>query len=181
MAEASGPQWCARFPGSRSPDDLDPDWRGRVWAFISALQKGGATISISATFRPLERAYLMHWCWMIANLSQAPGAVPPMDGIHIDWTHGGDNSAARAAARAMVKGFDLEVLPSLSSLHCRGLAIDMTVAWNGMLSIRDFDGNLHHIRSEPHDGTNRELGTVGASFGVIKRLHDSPHWSMDGH
>ncbi len=98
--EVSGPQWCSRFPGSASPDDLHPDWRGRVWAFISALERAGAEVKVSATWRPPERAYLMHWCWMIANLSQAPAAIPPMKGVDIDWTHHGDSRAARSAATA---------------------------------------------------------------------------------
>jgi hypothetical protein len=181
MAEVSGPQWCDRFPGSHSPEDLAPEWRGKAWAFISALQRAGATVDIAATYRPAERAYLMHWCWMIANLSQAPAAVPHMPGVDIDWTHHGDGSAARAAALAMVKAFDIEVLPALDSRHTHGRAIDMTIGWSGMLSIRDFDGNLHHIRSTPRDGTNHELVPVGASFGVIKLTSDPPHWSDDGH
>jgi hypothetical protein len=181
LAELSGPQWCARFPGSKSPDDLAPEWRGRVWAFLSALKNAGATVDISATYRPPERAYLMHWCWMIANLSQSPAAVPHMAGIDIDWTHHGDISAARAAARAMVKAYDLEVLPVLDSHHTHRRAIDMTIGWHGMLTIRDFDANLHHIGSSPHDGTNHELAQVGASFGVFKLASDAPHWSDDGH
>jgi len=180
MAEPSGAQWCARFPGSKSPDDLAPGWRGSVWAFISAMQKAGATVDISATYRPPQRAYLMHWCWMIANLSQAPGAVPPMDSVYIDWTHNGNIGAARAAATAMVNSYEIQVLPSLHSRHTEGLAIDMNIAWRDMLSIRDFDGNLHHIRSTPRDGTNRELAQVGASFGVVKLATDPPHWSNDG-
>jgi len=181
MAEASGPQWCARFPGSKSLEDLAEGFRGKVMAFVSAMQKGGATIAIGATYRPAERAYLMHWCWMIANLSQSPAVVPPMAGVDIDWTHGGDISAARAAARAMVKGFELEVLPSLDSLHVQRRAVDMSIAWSVMLSIRDFDGAMHRISSAPRDGNNRELGQVGASFGVIKRVGDPPHWSDNGH
>ena len=181
MAEFSGPQWCTRFPGSKSVDDLDPEWRGRVEAFLSALQKGGAKIDVSATFRPPERAYLMHWCWMITNLSQAPAAVPPMPGVAIDWTHGGDSRAARAAAEAMVAAFELQYLPSLTSRHIERRAIDMTITWNVRLGIRDFDGNVHYILTAPHDGTNPELVKVGATFGVIKLLSDRPHWSDDGH
>jgi len=180
MVEFSGPHWCERFPGSQSPDDLAPDWRGRVWAFISAMQKGGATVTISATYRPPERAYLMHWCWMITNLAQSPAAVPPHGGVKIDWTHDGDMRSARAAAEAMVKGYDLEFAPSLDSRHVTGRAIDMTIGWDGRLSIRDFDGSPHYILTEPRDGTNPELIKVGASFGVIKLATDRPHWSDDG-
>ena len=181
MAEASGPQWCNRFPGSNAIDDLDPNWRGRVWAFVSAMQNGGARVDVQATLRPPERAYLMHWCWMIANLAQAPAAVPPLAGLAIDWTHGGDIKAARAAATAIVDGFALQVLPSLTSRHTVGRAIDMSIAWTDRLSLRDFDGNLHYILTSPRDGTNPELAKVGASFGVIKLVGDRPHWSDDGH
>ncbi len=178
MPEFSGPQWCMRFPGSRLIDDLDPAWRSRVWAFVSVLQQGGAHVEVQATLRPPERAYLMHWCWMIAHLSQAPAAVPPMEGVPVDWTHGGDGKAARAAA--MVEAFELQFLPSLSSRHIVGRAIDMSIVWDGRLSVRDFDGNPHYILTEPRDGSNPELINVGASFGVIKLATNQPHWSDDG-
>jgi hypothetical protein len=180
MAEFSGPQWCTRFPGSKSIDDLDPVWRGRLGAFLSALQKGGASIDISATLRPPERAYLMHWCWMITNLSQAPAAVLPMPGVAIDWTHGGDSRAARTAAAAMVQAYELEFLPSLTSRHTVGRAVDMTISWKDRLVVRDFDGDVHYILTRPFDGTNPELIKLGATFGVIKLISDRPHWSDDG-
>jgi hypothetical protein len=181
MAEFSGPEWCARFPGSRSIADLHPDWRGKVLAFISALERGGARVDVQATLRPPERAYLMHWCWMIANLSQSPVAVPAMDGLGIDWTHDGNARRARAAAEAMIEQFELQFLPSLKSRHIFGRAIDMTIAWDGGLSVRDFDGNLHYVLSEPRNGTNPELAKIGATYGVIKLATDPPHWSDDGH
>jgi hypothetical protein len=181
MAEFSGPQWCERFPGSTSVEDLEPEWRGKVWAFISALQKGGAAVHVEATLRPRPRAYLMHYCWMITHLSQAPSAIPPLGGVAIDWTHGGDHKAARTAAAAMVKTFGLQVLPSLESRHIAGRAIDMAISWSGRLSIRDFDGILHYIMQGANDGTNPELAKVGASFGVHKLADDLPHWSDDGH
>jgi hypothetical protein len=180
MAEFSGPEWCARFSGSQSIEDLHPDWRGKVMAFVSALQRAGAVIGVQATLRPPERAYLMHWCWMIANLSQAPVAVPAMDGVAIDWTHGGDTRGAKAAAGAMVERFDLQFLPSLKSRHIFGRAIDMTIAWQGRLSVRDYDGIVHYVLTEPRDGTNPELAKIGATFGVVKLSTDPPHWSDDG-
>lgn len=181
MIEFSGSQWCTRFPGSLSLDDLEPTWRGRVWAFLTAMERAGATVNVTATYRPPERAYLMHWCWMIANLAQAPAAVPTMPGVNIDWTHDGDVRAAKSAALAMVKAFDLEFAPSLVSKHTLRRAIDMRIAWKGRLSVRDSDGHVHYILTEPRDGTNLELVKVGASFGVIKLSLDIPHWSDDGH
>jgi hypothetical protein len=179
--EPSGPQWCKRYPGSTSPDTLLSDFKGRVWAFISAMEKAGATVQVTATFRPPERAYLMHWCWMIARQSLDPDDVPLLAGVSIDWAHDGDSTGARAAARAMVQAFDLQYQPSLTSRHIQRRAIDMTIGWQGTLAIRDFDGNLQHIASTPRTGSNPELVAVGASFGVIKLLSDPPHWSDDGH
>ena len=67
MAEPSGPQWCARFPGSASTDELVRDFRDRVLAFLSQVKDGGGKVSIAATYRPPQRAYLMHWCCMVSN------------------------------------------------------------------------------------------------------------------
>lgn len=181
MAELSGPQWCARFPGSTSIDDLHPEWRRGVWAFVDALRSGGATVAVPETVRPVERAYLMHWCWMIANLSQAPGAVPPLEGVDIDWTHHGDGRAARAAAEAMVNGFGLQDLPSLDSRHITGHALDMHITWGNRLSLRDNHGSTHYILTEPRNGSNPELVKIAASFGLIRQADGRPHWSVDGH
>jgi len=60
-----------------------------VHAFISQLQKAGASVSIADTYRPPERAWLMHWCCMIGGSGQDPAAVPAMAGVEIDWTCGG--------------------------------------------------------------------------------------------
>jgi hypothetical protein len=178
--EPSGPQWCERYPGSNSPDSLVPGFAGRVWAFISAMRRGGAHVVVDATYRPLERAYLMHWCWMIANEGQDPGRVPAMPGVAIDWTHDGNAAQACAAARAMAKAYDLQHEPSLTSRHIQRRAIDMTIGWDDALSIYDFVGNLEHIASVPRSGMNPQLIAVGASFGIIKLLSDPPHWSNDG-
>ena len=68
--EPSGPAWVARFPGSASPDDCIEPFRSSLKAFLAALAAAGAQVDIAATFRPSERAYLMHWSWKIAkNLS----------------------------------------------------------------------------------------------------------------
>ncbi len=91
MSEPSGPQWCARFPGSASPNDLVPDFRDRVQAFLSVLKNAHADVRISATFRPPERAWLMHWCWRIANEGFDPATVPAMAGIAIAWNHAAAN------------------------------------------------------------------------------------------
>ena len=74
MAEVSGPQWCARFSTSTSLDDLLPDFADRVRAFLSRLHAAGAAVEVNATFRPPERAYLMHWCCMLGQGGQDPAA-----------------------------------------------------------------------------------------------------------
>jgi hypothetical protein len=156
-------------------------FRGRVLAFISAMQSGGATVSIGATYRPPERAYLMHWCCILANSGQDPAAIQPMAGVAIDWTHGGDIGAARAAARAMTKTYAIQFPAALVSRHTQRRAIDMTIRWKDTLAIRDFNGKLKRISSTPRSGSNPDLVKVGATFGVIKLVSDPPHWSDDGH
>ncbi|HVV65433.1 MAG TPA: hypothetical protein VHC42_08175 [Rhizomicrobium sp.] len=181
MPEPSGPQWCARFPTSVSPDDLSPAFRDNVLAFISAMKRGGASVSIAATWRPPERAYLMHWCCMLADSGQDPAAVPPMKGVAIDWTCGGDVAVARRNAAAMKKRYGIEFPAALVSRHTQRRAIDMTIRWKDTLSIRDFNGKLWRIDSAPRSGSNPDLIEVGATFGVIKLASDPPHWSDDGH
>jgi len=181
MSELSGPQWCARFPGSVSPNDLLPEFRDRVLAFISAMHRGGATVHIDATYRPPERAYLMHWCCMIADSGQDPTAVPHMHGVDIDWSHHGDVSDARAAAAAMKSKYEIKFPAALVSRHTQRRAIDMTISWVGTLTIRDFNGQERVITMPPRSGSNQVLVDVGRSFGVIKLMTDPPHWSDDGH
>ena len=181
MSEPAGLQWCARFPTSSSLDDLLPDFGDACRAFVSALKRGGASVSIAATFRPPERAYLMHWCCMIGGSGQDPHAIPSMPGVNIDWTHGNALGAAKSAARAMMSGYRIQFPAALASRHTQRRAIDMTIGWNGTLNIRDFNGKTHAIVSGPRNGSNPDLIAVGASFGVIKLAGEPPHRSDDGH
>jgi len=179
MSEPSGAQWCARFPGSASLDDLLPDFRDRVNAFVSAVRRGGAKVTIAATFRPPERAYLMHWSCLIADSGQDPAGVAPFPGVNIDWTHGGDTGSARSAARAMVSGYAIKFPAALASRHTQRRAVDMRIEWNGLLHVTDFNG-VNHAIDLPSDHMNPILHEVGRSFGVIKLVSDPPHWSDDG-
>ena len=181
MAEVSGPQWCARFPPSKSLDDLVPDFSDAVRAFLSQLSKAGASVSIADTYRPPQRAYLMHWCCMIGGSGQDPHAVPPMQGVNIDWSHGGSIAGARTAAKQMMTGYQIQFPAALESRHTQRRAIDMTIGWNGTLNIRDFNGQNHATAGGPQNGSNPQLIAVGATFGVIKLVTDPPHWSDDGH
>ncbi len=189
MSEPSGAQWCARFPTSTSLDDLVPPFGDRVKAFISALERAGATVTVSATYRPPERAYLMHWACKIAGYTDKDThihvQIPPdqalaMPGVDIDWTHGGDTVAARKAAAAMVDGYDIAFPAALHSNHTRKRAVDMTVVWSGTKTFTDFGGNQHAVAFDPNEVANG-LIRVGETFGVLKLLSDPPHWSSDGH
>jgi D-alanyl-D-alanine dipeptidase len=162
-------------------DDLQPDFADKVRAFLSQLTKAGATVSIADTFRPPQRAYLMHWCCMVGGSGQDPRSVAAMPGVNIDWSHGDQIPAAREAARQMMAGYQIQFPAALESRHTQGRAIDMTISWNGTLNIQDFNGQMHAITSQPRNGSNPDLIKVGATFGVMKLVSDPPHWSDDGH
>jgi hypothetical protein len=189
--ELSGVRWVNRFRGSNSLRDLRTSFRNKAEAFIDALRAAGATVSIAATFRPPERAYLMHWSWLIVKRDLDPAAVPTMDGVDINWMHNGadgkySRTASVAAAREMVNGFNMQslgVAPALQSRHTAGCGIDMNIRWTGTLAIADADGNIIKIESFPHSGMNKQLHHVGATYGVIKYNRagrDEPHWSDNG-
>src|SRR5271156_4366504 len=124
MSEPSGPQWCDRFSSSQSLDDLLPDFGDRVRAFLSELGHAGANVSVADTYRPPERAYLMHWCCMLGGSGQDPDAVPPMEGVDIDWTHGGVAPTARNAAQEMMTGYQIQFPAALDSRHTQRRAVD---------------------------------------------------------
>ena len=114
MAELSGSQWCARFPGSRSVNDLAVPFRNSVVAFLSALHAADppATVVVNATLRPPQRAYLMHYAWLIAHGQIRPGAVPPVDGVDIIWDH----PDAISAAQAMVDTYRMAFVGALGKV-----------------------------------------------------------------
>lgn len=190
-AQLSGPEWAARYRGSSSPADLRFPFRGYVEAFIAALRTAGARVTVAATVRPPQRAYLMHWSWRIANMTADAQRIPPMPGVDIRWEHTDahgrySNLASIAAAKAMVARFQMQrlgVAPSLTSRHTLGLGIDMTVCWNGTLKIDDAMGHTVEIATLPRSGLNIVLQRVAATYGVIKYNRtglDQPHWSDNG-
>lgn len=192
MRELSGSAWVARFPTSRTTHDLAPPFRHACEAFLSALGRAGASVIISATLRPPERAYLMHWAWRVSRQQVDPRDVPGHANVRIRWDHldaAGEYDAAAsvAAARAMLAGYgirqSLQVAPALKSRHIDGHAIDMSVSWVGTLLVGTAGGARVAIDSLPRSGMNTQLHGVGASYGVIKFLggdRDPPHWSIDG-
>lgn len=184
--ELSGRAWVARFPNSNSTADLNSPFRENVNSFISALRAAGATVTISSTYRPPERAYLMHWSYNIATRGQDPRTVPAREGVNINWVHmdeQGNYSSTKSvqAARDMVNGYNIAFQPSLTTNHAGRTAIDMTITWSGTLNIVNAQGTTVAITSTPRTGAgNTDLHTVGRSYSVLKLVSDAPHWSANG-
>lgn len=178
--ELSGPQWVSRFPGSRSIFDLKPPFLDKISKFHQALADAGANIKINATYRPPERAFLMHFAFRIARKGFDARSVPPMAGVNIQWFHG-NAAASKNAAEQMVRAYGIAFAPSLRSRHTEGLAIDMTVTWAGTLRIKDAGGAVKNIGAPANGNTNSALHNVGRTYGVVKLVSDPPHWSVDGH
>ncbi|EGT4328310.1 peptidoglycan-binding domain-containing protein, partial [Cronobacter sakazakii] len=88
MKELSGAAWVNKFQGSASTETLSYPFRTNVEQFLAALRQAGAVVTIAATLRPPERAYLMHWCWKISRGLVKASDVPPMAGVDIEWDHG---------------------------------------------------------------------------------------------
>src|SRR4051794_39039763 len=112
MNELSGIVWCSRFPGSKSTQDLAPTFRTSVDAFIDSMRAANASVLISATLRPPERAYLMHNCWRIAREGFEPAEVEAIPTVQIDWVHQDvagfpDTARSKLAAAAMVNVYTL--------------------------------------------------------------------------
>jgi hypothetical protein len=185
--ELSGVQWCARFPQSRSVEDLDSPFRENVQRFLAALAAAGASVRISTTYRPSERAYLMHYAGAIAFDRMNPESVPRRAGVNIEWVHRTANdtvdlAASRRAARAMAARYEIAYPAALQTRHFFHLAIDMTITWGGTLRIRDGENVEHALASTPRTGSgNTALHAIGRSYGVIKLVSDPPHWSDNGH
>ena len=184
--ELSGIVWVDRFPTSNETSTLVEDFRDSCDDFIGALEDAGAIVKINATLRPPERAYLMHWSFVLNNGEVEPDDVPPHDGVDIEWMHRKANgqpdfAASRAAAAAMVHGYGIVHRPALTSLHIFGKAIDMTISWDGTLQVKPKNKPRKSISSQPRSGLNHDLWAVGATYGVLKLPSDPPHWSSTGH
>jgi hypothetical protein len=184
--DLSGSIWVPRFPTSTDLGTLDSGFQANVRRFLGALGGAGAQVRITATRRPVERAYLMHFAFLIAKQSFDPGTVPRQAGVDIIWVHPTPAESIQGA-QEMVDGYginNLGVPPALASRHTQGLAIDMIISWTGTLNIRKADGTIAAITSAPQDGTNADLIQVGATYGVIHFqavAKDRVHWSVDGH
>ena len=182
----SGPDWVARFPSSDKVDDLSEPFRANIRLFLAALKAAHAKVVISATFRPPERAYLMHHSFRIARKGDDPAKIKALPGVDIQWVHetplgAPDPVASKAAAEQMVQAYDVAFQPAFPSRHSDGEAIDMDIKWLKTLIIQTSDGSTTSIVSSPKNGAgNTELHKVGLSYGVKKFVRDKPHWSSDG-
>ncbi|ENY6783298.1 hypothetical protein ACF1CY_000713 [Providencia rettgeri] len=175
IKEPSGIHWVSRFPTSVDVNDLTPEFSSSVTRFIQAIRDAGGSVRISATFRPPERAYLMHYAYVISRENFDPNKVPEKEGVNIDWTHNGDLTSAKRAAKQMVSAYSIKYKPSLTSRHTQRRAIDMTITNIIGKSLINGSGANVSIRNL----TN--LFDAGASFGVRKLIKDEPHWSDDAH
>lgn len=186
MATKSGVFWVTQFPGSVLVSDLEDSFRPKVNAFIAAAHQAGAATTVVATYRPPERAYLMHWSWRIVKQNFDAHIVPAKAGVDIDWWHD-TQEASVAAATGMVNGFAIAGLntpPALQSRHTEHKAIDLAITWAGDLTINKHDNTAATISSTPRNSSNAALIIVGASYGVIHLTNaaaDINHWSTDGH
>ena len=186
--ELSGPVWCSRFPGSSATSALTPDFRDKCNAFIAAIVAAGGVKDIAATYRPRERAYLMHWAHKIVKNGFNPALVPPMAGVNIKWDHPTLVASVQAARQMstvfQIGGLAANTPPSLNTLHMSREAIDMSISWTGTLNIANKDGTITAINTTPRTGMNLQLKAVGLTYGVKKFVNgnaDKPHWSTTGH
>jgi len=83
-------------------------FRQDVTNFINAMENAETTAGANSTRRPLQRAYLMHYSWLIANDKIDPKNVPkfnPPAGqapVNICWVHtkaGGAEDLPASVAR----------------------------------------------------------------------------------
>jgi hypothetical protein len=179
----SGKTWWtanqARFPNSDSLDLLDPVFQTKAKSFVAALKTAGASVQVSATRRNKTRAWLMHFCCLIAKNPATAADVVKNPECDIIWDHG-DSHATQRGAQEMMTCFNIAFPAALKSRHIDGKAVDMTIGWTGTLTIKDGRGRMIAITA-PRDGSNTALHAVGASYGVVKLASDPPHWSSDGH
>jgi hypothetical protein len=191
----SGTSWVSKFPTSASLSDLTSPFKEYATSFVGALRASGAIVNVSATYRPLERAYLMHYAFVIAKQGFDPRNVPGRAGVNICWTHKNADGSfnltkSKQAALNMVNAYGITstIAPSLTSRHTEGNAVDMSISWTGTLRVRNGSGTLVAIANTPRTGMNTALWGVGSSYGVVKfgnyvggkPSNDVPHWSTDG-
>lgn len=177
-----GPAWVRQFPGSNSISDLNNDFRPKAAAFIAALRAAGATVTIAATNRPIERSYLMYNAWRLAKGAVAANAIPAYPGVNIDWTAGGNAAQARTLARSMCAAYGMnwasprqKVAPQGRSRHNFAAAVDMNI--QGYIGKR-----IAGPAGKPAVVVRNWAGLValGAQYGVRYYPGENMHWSDTG-
>jgi hypothetical protein len=196
-SELSGSSWASKFPDSKSVSDLAPTFGKDVTAFIAAMKHAGVTVRTLSTLRPPERAYLMHYSWLVAKRKLSPLKVPNFAGskkhppVGICWVHATAHGASKpesiAAAGKLATALgvaSMSAAPVLTSPQTEGQAIVMSTTWSSRkITIKNASGHSVVIRTGPRNGLNAKLITVGATYGVIhfrpasKAMND---WSVNG-
>jgi Putative peptidoglycan binding domain len=175
----SGPEWVKQFLASTSLNDLSFPFREYAQEFFTALEEAKATVEIANTYRPPERAYMMHYCVRIADGKIFAGDVPDFPGVEIDWEHY-TNALSVWWADKMAYDYDIAFPAALRSNHTVGRAVDWNIEWEGTLKIKDVSGNIVAIGAPNNGSRNADLWDVAATYGVYKLPADEPHWSLDG-
>ncbi|MCB5167533.1 hypothetical protein LG634_22225 [Streptomyces bambusae] len=195
----SGAAWAQQFPASTRLEDLEAGYRTKVTGFVKAMRAGGIRVTPVTTYRPAERAYMMHYAWRIMKKQITPDKVPafkPAKGqspVNICWQHTDANgkydaAASVAAATRLNTAFGTDpnnrVAPALNTLHTPRLAIDMNTTWSARsITVADKSGTPVTIATTPRTGLNSKLIAVGATYGVIHFAppkSDPNHWSYNG-
>ncbi|HEY3902848.1 MAG TPA: hypothetical protein VGM14_02925 [Streptosporangiaceae bacterium] len=141
-SQLSGPSRASRFPDSNSVSDLAPAFGKDVTAFATAMKHAGITVRTLSTLRPPERAYLMHYSWLVAKRKLSPLKVPGFAAskkhppVGICWVHatahGTSKPQSMAAASKLAAAFHVASMgttPTLTSLRTEGEAIVMSTTW----------------------------------------------------
>jgi hypothetical protein len=171
--ELSGARWVARYPGSSDITELVEPFRSNVNSFLAAISAAGGTVSVASTYRPPERAYLMHYSSMLSRKEITAAGIPKMIGVDIEWVHS-TTAASISAATAMARGYNIVFPPALNSNHTQRTAIDMFIGAIIGKTVKNALGvDVSVVRLA-------DLNSVGETFGVNKLLSDPPHWSIDG-
>jgi hypothetical protein len=198
-AELSGPQWEARFQEIKdhSLGGLGSAFGASIGEFKAAMEKAGIKVGVIDTLRSEERAYLMHWSFLIGYRGTAASEADAdrLEKVKIRWEHPDPAESVKAAKELFGKfGIDpnLQDAPGRHSNHIKGMAVDMTTTWDkDSITILDAKNQEVSITTAPHSGMNPKLWEVGKTYGVwhygtwsndmSKPSHDRNHWSVDGH
>jgi hypothetical protein len=168
-----------------------------VTAFATAMKHAGITVRTLSTLRPPERAYLMHYSWLVAKRKLSPLKVPGFAAskkhppVGICWVHatahGTSKPQSMAAASKLAAAFHVASMgttPTLTSLRTEGEAIVISTTWTSRrITIKNASGHSVVIRTGPRNGLNAKLIAVGVTYDVIhfrpagKSRND---WSANG-